>query len=305
MANKNQKITTCLWFDDQAGDAAKFYTSLFKESKIGVRTSFSKEGQEFHGKPEGAEMTVSFELESQKFTGLNGGPHFKFNPSVSFFVSAEESEIQNIWKALEKGGHILMPLDSYEWSEKYGWIQDKFGLNWQLMLDKDGSMEQKICPLLFFAGPAKGRVEEAINYYTSLFRKSSVQGIARYDENDPTQTGWIKHGQFKIMDQTFMAMDGGPEHEFTFNEAVSFVIQCETQEEIDYYWDHLSEGGDETAQQCGWLKDKFGVSWQIVPSLLHRMLSSDNKLRADKVTRAFMQMKKFDIQQLKDAYDGN
>ena len=125
----------------------------------------------------------------------------------------------------------------------------------------------------------------------------------RYSEEDPTETGWVKHAQFQILGQTFMAMDGGPEHDFTFNEAVSFVIGCETQEEIDYYWDHLSEGGDEKAQQCGWLKDKFGVSWQIVPNLLHKMLSGENKTRADKVTRAFLQMKRFDIKKLREAYD--
>lgn len=303
MGTTDHKITTCLWFDDQARDAAEFYTSLFPNSKIEGTTRFGKEGQEIHGKPEGADMTVSFELEGQKFTGLNGGPHFRFNPSVSLFVMEEESRIDELWKKLEKGGKILMPLDRYDWSDRYGWVQDRFGLNWQVMLDSYKNTKQKICPLLFFTGPAKGRAEEAIQCYTSIFKNSGVEGISRYSEEDPIETGWVKHAQFRILGETFMAMDGGPEHEFTFNEAVSFVVGCETQEEIDYYWDHLSEGGDEKAQQCGWLKDKFGVSWQIVPTLLHKMLNSENKTRTDKVTKAFLQMKKFNIQKLREAYD--
>ena len=302
MENTDHRITTCLWFDDQARDAAEFYTSLFKNSRIGEITRYGREGQEIHGQPEGADMTVSFELEGGKFTGLNGGPVFRFNPSVSLFAVVSGERIEELWKKLEKGGQILMPLDKYEWSDRYGWVQDKFGLNWQLMLD-EGNMKQKICPLLFFTGPAKGRAEEAIGFYTSIFKNSRTEGIMRYSEEDPTETGWVKHAQFQILGQTFMAMDGGPEHDFTFNEAVSFVIGCETQEEIDYYWDHLSEGGDEKAQQCGWLKDKFGVSWQIVPNLLHKMLSGENKTRADKVTKAFLQMKRFDIKKLREAYD--
>ena len=303
MENAEHKITTCLWFDDQARDAAEFYTSLFSNSKKGPISRFGKEGQEIHGKPEGAEMTVPFELEGQKFTGLNGGPVFNFNPSVSLFVGEEENKIDELWRRLEKGGQILMPLDKYEWSDRYGWLQDRFGLNWQIMLDKEKNLKQKICPLLFFTGPAKGRAEEAIHYYTSIFRNSAVEGILHYSEEDPTETGWVKHAQFRILGQTFMAMDGGPEHDFTFNEAVSFVVGCETQEEIDYYWDHLSEGGDEKAQQCGWLKDKFGVSWQITPTLLHKMLNSENQTKKDKVTKAFLQMKKFDIRKLREAYD--
>lgn len=304
MTNSDHKITTCLWFDDQAGEAAKFYTSLFSNSRIGEKTSYGKEGQDIHGKPEGAEMTVSFELEGEKFTGLNGGPHFQFNPSISIFVGASENEINTLWNALERGGKVMMPLDKYEWSEKYGWLQDKFGLSWQLMLDKDSSMEQKICPLLFFTGDRRGQAEEAVNFYTSLFKNSRIVGIQHYSEEESEYAkDTVKHSQFKLMGQTFMAMDSGTENNYPFNEAISFVVPCETQEEIDYYWDHLSEEGDPRAQQCGWLKDKFGVSWQITPNILHKFLSSGNQTRAGRVTKAFLQMKKFDIKKLREAYD--
>ena len=160
-----QKISPCLWFDNKAEEAAKFYTSVFKDSKIGDVTRYGKEGYEIHGKEEGTVMTVEFEIEGQKFLGLNGGPIFKFN------------------------------------------------------------------------------------------------------------------------------------------EAISFQVYCETQEEVDYYWEKLSEGGDEKAQVCGWLKDKYGVSWQIVPIILIEMLKDKDSEKSQKVMKAMLQMHKLDISTLKKAYE--
>jgi predicted 3-demethylubiquinone-9 3-methyltransferase (glyoxalase superfamily) len=160
-----QKITPCLWFDDRAEEAAKFYISIFKNSKIGDVTRYGKEGYEIHGREAGTVMTIDFEIEGQKFVGLNGGPIFKFN------------------------------------------------------------------------------------------------------------------------------------------EAISFQVHCETQKEVDYYWEKLSEGGDEKAQQCGWLKDKYGVSWQIVPAVLGRMLQDKDAKKSQRVMKALLQMHKLDIKILKQAYE--
>ena len=160
-----QKISPCLWFDDQGEEAAKFYTSIFKDSKIGDVTRYGKEGYEIHGREEGTVMTVEFEIEGQKFLALNGGPIFKFN------------------------------------------------------------------------------------------------------------------------------------------EAISFQVYCETQEEVDYYWEKLSEGGDEKAQQCGWLKDKYGVSWQIVPTILIKMLKDKDSQKSQRVMKAMLQMHKLDISILQKAYE--
>jgi predicted 3-demethylubiquinone-9 3-methyltransferase (glyoxalase superfamily) len=160
-----QKISPCLWFDDQGEEAAKFYTSIFKDSKIGDVTRYGKEGYEIHGREEGTVMTVEFEIEGQKFLALNGGPIFKFN------------------------------------------------------------------------------------------------------------------------------------------EAISFQVYCETQEELDNYWEKLSEGGDEKAQQCGWLKDKYGVSWQIVPTILIRMLKDKDSEKSQSVMKAMLQMHKLDISTLKKEYE--
>ena len=158
------KITTCLWFDTQAEEAAKFYVSVFKDGKLGGVTRYGKEGHDIHGKPAGSVMTAEFEIRGQKFVALNGGPHFKFN------------------------------------------------------------------------------------------------------------------------------------------EAVSFQVHCETQEEIDYFWSKLSKGGSEGP--CGWLKDKYGVSWQVVPTVLPKLLADADAKKSQRVTKAFLQMRKFDIAELKRAYDG-
>ncbi|MFJ7470245.1 VOC family protein [Peribacillus frigoritolerans] len=166
MKNKIQKISTNLWFDTQAEEAAKFYTSIFENSKIGRITSYGNEGNQFHGKPEGSVMTVEFELEGQAFVALNGGPQFKFT------------------------------------------------------------------------------------------------------------------------------------------EAISFIIHCEDQKELDYYWEQLSEGGDEKAQVCGWLKDQFGVSWQIIPENLTEMVNDSNPEKSERMMKALLQMKKIDIKTLNQAYLG-
>jgi predicted 3-demethylubiquinone-9 3-methyltransferase (glyoxalase superfamily) len=142
-----------------------------------------------------------------------------------------------------------------------------------------------------------GKAEQAIQFYTSVFKDSSVVGIMRYTAEDPDVEGTVKHAQFTLGKQVFMAMDSSMPHQFTFNEATSLVVECETQDEIDYYWDKLSAVPE--AEQCGWLKDQFGISWQIVPQILKQLMSDPAK--SERVINAFMKMKKFDIAKLLDA----
>jgi predicted 3-demethylubiquinone-9 3-methyltransferase (glyoxalase superfamily) len=278
---KNQ-IYPCLWFDGKAKDAAEFYCTVFNDTKI---TSESP-------------MVVTFEAAGQKFMCLNGGPHFTINPSISFYVVFEnENEIDTAWKKLLEKGQVLMPYDKYDWSENYGWLQDKFGVNWQLSLGKKEDVGQKFTPVFMFTREQAGNAEKAIEFYTSVFDNSSVVGILRYTTDDPDTEGTIKHAQFKLGKNVFMAMDSSLDHKFSFNEAVSLVVECDTQEQIDYYWDKLSAVPE--AEQCGWLKDQFGVSWQIVPSILEKLMS--NPFRSQRVVDAFMKMKKFDIETLLNA----
>jgi predicted 3-demethylubiquinone-9 3-methyltransferase (glyoxalase superfamily) len=230
--------------------------------------------------------------------GLNGGPLFKMNPSISFFVLFSSAvEVEAIWNILSKDGLVMMPLNNYPWNEKYGWCQDKFGVNWQLMINPNVNSSEKIIPSLMFTQTNAGNAEKAINFYSSIFKNSAVVQISRYLKGEHDVEGTIKHAQFTLNNQLFAAMDSSGAHAFTFNEGVSLVIVCVTQEEIDYYWDKLTEGGVES--KCGWLKDKFGVSWQVVPAILEELMSHPEKRQ--RVINVFMQMKKFDIKKLMNA----
>lgn len=294
---KNQ-ITPCLWFDNQAEEAAGFYTSLFRNSKIENISHYGKEGFEVHGQKEGTVLTVEFQLSGQSFTALNGGPHFKFNPSISFYVICDtEEEVNFLWKNLSESGSVMMALDKYEWSERYGWLNDRYGLSWQISLGKIENTGQKFSPVLMFKGIQHDMAEEAVYYYTSIFPDSRVIHILRYFEGENDTAGTVKHAQFSLRNQTFMIMGSSYPHQFDFNEAISFQVFCDTQDQIDYYWNKLTEGGSEG--QCGWLKDKYGVSWQIVPAILGKLMSNPEK--AGRVMQAFLKMKKFDLQKLTEA----
>ena len=297
-----QKITPFLWYDRQAEDAAKFYISVFKNSKIGSVTKYNEASANASGKQSGSVMTASFEIDGYSFTAINGGPVFKINPSISFFYySKEEKEIDNLWKKLSDGGKSLMGLNKYDWSKKYGWVEDKFGLSWQLML-VENDIEQKIIPSLLFTGKVFGRANEAINYYTSIFKNAKVGNLYKYGtEALPDNPDALMYSDFTLEGNKFSAMDGAGEHDFQFNEAISFVVNCEDQKELDHFWDKLSEGGDPKAQMCGWLKDKYGVSWQIVPSVLFKLMSHPDTARANRVTQAMLKMKKLDIAVLENA----
>jgi predicted 3-demethylubiquinone-9 3-methyltransferase (glyoxalase superfamily) len=291
-----QKITPHLWFDNNAQEAAKFYTSIFKDSKIKNVTTL-------HNTPSGTVEIFTVELMGQEFTLINAGPLFKFNPSVSFLVPCStKEEVNALWKELSRGGTALIELGEYPFSEKYGWVQDKYGLSWQVMFMGDRNIEQRIIPTLMFVGKQCGKAEEAINFYASVFGSARVGDIHRYSKGEePDKEGTVKYAAFMLERQEFAAMDSAREHNFAFNEAISFMVHCETQKEIDYYWEQLS--ADPKAEQCGWLKDKYGLSWQIVPNLMDEMLKDNDKKKIARVTEAFLQMKKLDIAKLKEAYE--
>ena len=304
-----QKITPCLWFDNQAEEAVNFYLSAFGKSKIISSSRYDETAAKTSGQPAGSVMTMIFELNDMRFMALNGGPHFKFNPSVSFFVNFDPSRDQkakesldNLWDKLADGGKVLMALDSYPFSKRYGWIQDKYGLSWQLILSDPGGDERPvIVPSLLFVKSVCGLAEEATDYYLSLFKDSKRGITARYPAGmESDKEGTIMYTDLMIENLWLAAMDSAGEHNFAFNEAVSFVVNCDTQEEIDYYWDNLtSSGGQES--MCGWLKDKYGISWQIVPSMLGKLMSGTDAAKSKRVMQTLMQMKKIVIETLKKA----
>ena len=297
-----QKITPHLWFDHQAEEAARLYASLFEDSGVGQVTRYDEASAAVSGQPEGSVLTVSFRLAGQEFVALNGGPHFAFTPAISFMVNcSSEEEVDRLWEHLCEGGRTLMPLSAYPFSAKYGWLEDRYGVSWQLIL-ASGEVEQKIIPALLFVGEACGKAEAAIRFYTSVFPESKLRQLMRYGADQaPNEKGTVMFADFELAGQLFAAMDSAGAHDFGFTEAISFVVNCETQEEVDDFWEKLSAVPE--AEQCGWLKDEFGVSWQIVPTALPQLLSDPDPERAQRVTRAMLEMKKLDIVALERAGD--
>jgi predicted 3-demethylubiquinone-9 3-methyltransferase (glyoxalase superfamily) len=292
-----QKIVPHLWYDKEAREAALFYMTLFDRSRlVNVAT--------IGGTPSGDTEILSFELAGQSFMAISAGPYFKFNPSISLMVACGSvEEVDTKWKALSEGGTVLMELGEYPFSKRYGWIQDRYGLSWQLMFTEGGVSSQKITTNLLFSSDACGRAEEAVNYYTGIFPDSQIQFLSKYGEGEAqSPEAAVNFASFKLFGMDFSAMDNAFDVEFGFNEAFSLMVLCDNQEEIDEYWEKLSVVPE--AEQCGWLKDKFGLSWQVAPSSMNDMLVSGSREQVQRVTEAFLKMRKFDIAALERAYNG-
>lgn len=300
-----KKISPHLWFDKQAREAAEFYVSVLPGSKVTHVTTLS-------GTPSGDCDLVSFELAGMPFMAISAGPLFQFNPSVSFHIKCgTKEEVDAIWERISPGGKVLMPLGTYPFSERFGWLEDRYGISWQVIHAGENPGDQRITPALLFAGEVCGKAEEAANLYASVFQgapqssksgENKVEVLSRYGGNEaPEKEGNVRYAHFFLAGQEFGCMDSAREHKFKFNEAISFIVPCETQEEIDYFWDKLA--ADPNAGQCGWIKDKFGLSWQIVPANMQQFMGGD-KQRAARVTQAFMKMKKFDMGALERAAAG-
>lgn len=300
---KRQKITPFLWYNNQAEDAMNFYVSIFPNSEITLlkrwptETPFPSDST----KP-GSVQQGSFTLDGCRFYAFDAGPMFKFSSSISFFATYEtEAEIDALWKKLSEDGEILMPLDNYDWSERYGWVTDRFGVSWQLMKGDVKEVGQRITPLLMYSGEQRGNAEEAMNLYMSVFENSSSDGVMTYGADGPAPEGMVMHAQCKLSGQTFMLMDNGTESVTPFTEAISLYVNCKDQKEVDYFWNRFTEEGKES--MCGWLKDKFGVSWQIVPEFISEKVTQGEPQRIQQMMGALSQMKKLDVATLEEAYN--
>jgi len=297
-----RKIVPFLWFDGQAEEAARLYTSLFPNSRIGTVSRYGTEGFEAHGQPAGRAMVVEMDLDGVAISGLNGGPVFRPTPAVSFFAQLEtEALVDAVWAGLAEGGTVLMPLAAWPWSRKYGWLNDRYGVSWQISLGPKADVGQTITPSLLFTGAQQGRAEAAIRLYTSVFAGSGVQGILRNDGSEGEPAGTVKHAQFRLAGETFMAMDSAQPHAFGFTEGTSFMVLCADQAELDHFWSALTaEGGEES--MCGWLKDRFGLSWQIIPTAMMRLMS--DPATSGRAMQAMLSMRKLDIAALEAAAAG-
>ncbi|MBE9597820.1 VOC family protein [Pedobacter sp. MC2016-24] len=279
----NKSIYPCLTLKGKAAEASDFYIQTFGEGKV-VQTSA---------------FVVQIELSGQKLMLLNDGPTAAPNATISFMVICEtEAETEKYWSELIKEGKAFMALDTYPWSSKYGWVEDKYGVSWQLYTGSKIDTPQKFCPTLMFTGTNAGKAEAALRHYTALFPESNIQGVMKYNEGEGDSTDFVKHAQFSIHNFVMMAMDSSAEHRASFNDSISFVVECKSQQEIDQYWDDLTgNGGKEVA--CGWLTDQYGISWQIIPALLGKLMS--DPIRGQRVMTALMKMKKLIIADLENA----
>lgn len=265
------KIYPCIWCNNNAKEMADFYTAVFPESKIVRNTEF----------------VVMIQISGQNFMLLNGGDRFVPNPTVSFMYMTPNADlVDDLWNKILHGGSILMEKNSYDWSENYGWIQDKYGVSWQLYTGPEEFCTQTLVPTLMFTQKMNGKAAEAAEFYRSVFPASEERPMMK------RENGEVEHGEFKILNYLFMMMDGGDVHNFSFNEGVSLVVECENQDEIDRYWDALTANGGQESQ-CGWLKDKYGVSWQIIPHEIYDLLQNPGAFDA------MLKMKKIEIEKLK------
>lgn len=282
----NNNIFPCLWCDEEAADAATFYCSIF-DGKITADTP----------------VVMNIELFGQKLMLLNGGPQFKKNASVSFMVICEtEDDVQKYWDRLMEGGNVMMPLDAYLWSKKYGWVKDKYDVSWQIFLGEKQT-GQKLVPTLMFIHENNGKAMEAMQLYTKTFPDSSIGNILKYGDGNPAgePAEHIQQAHFEIDRYSFFCMDNSHDHAFDFNEGISMVVMTDDQQQTDLYWNALTSGGGRESM-CGWLKDPYGFSWQIVPKRLIQLMNDSDQEKAYKVVQAMMRMQKINIEELEKAY---
>ncbi|KUY17576.1 hypothetical protein BAZ12_01515 [Elizabethkingia miricola] len=282
----NNDIFPCLWCNGDAKESAEFYCQVFG-GKITVDTP----------------VVINIELFGQKLMLLNAGPQFEKNPSISFLINcASEENVQHYWDLLSEGGMALMELDSYPWSKKYGWIKDKYGTNWQLYFGE--MQEQRLVPTLMFMHQNNGKAMEAMEFYTSTFPNSKIEGVLKYKdggENGENPEN-VQHAQFIINNYMLSCMDSSFDHKFDFNEGISLVMMTNDQKETDHLWNTLIFGGGRESM-CGWLKDRYGVSWQIVPKRLIELMNDTDPAKSQKVVQAMLKMQKIIIADLEAAYN--
>ncbi len=291
-----QRIVPNLWFDHTAAAAAEFYTSVFPDSRLLDTQYYPTEGlPEWQAGFAGQVLTVEFELAGYRFAGINAGPEFPVNPSVSFMLNFDPSvdpqareQLDALWSALCDGGRVLMPLQAYDHSPHYGWVADRYGVSWQLILtDPAGEPRPFIVPTLLFGNRVQNRAGEAVEYYRSVFG-GRVGTMVRYPAPAGTAAaGSVMFADVELLGQWFAVMDSVVELDHTFTCGVSLLVECADQDELDRYWEQLSSVPE--AEACGWCADRFGLSWQLVPANLRELMAAPDAYSA------LLGMKKIEI----------
>jgi len=283
-----------LWFDTEAAEAAEFYLSVFPDATKRSQTVIKDT-------PSGDCDFLHIELFGQEFMLISAGPYFTVNDSISFLIDCEsDQEAFELYTKLLDDPEPLRMIDEIDFSE-IQWINDRYGISWMIQCSSTNP-KRRISPVLQFVGSLCGKMEEAVDFYVSTFNDASIVSTT-YTVNDGGIGESIFHEiiAFTLEGRSFFAMEKFTVDEMPFNEAVSLLIECETQKEIDKYWTSLSAVPE--AEQCGWLKDKYGLSWQVSPRIMNEMMLDDNDERLNAVTQSILQMKKLDMDELQRVYD--
>lgn len=291
-----QKIVPNIWCNRTAEQAGSFYAKAFSDAgfhaEATVVARYPSVGlPDFQRDFAGEALVVDVTVEGTQLALVNAGPEFSPNPSISFMVNFDplmfggdaaeaRRRLDALWDALATDGFVMMPLGEYPFATHYGWVQDRFGVSWQLMLTRpEGDPRPLIIPALMFGGRAQNRAAEASARYVELFAHvpgaSAVGFQSPYGQSTGDATpDALAFGEFRIGEQWFMASDNGSGTDHGFTCGVSLQVNCADQSEIDALWEGLSAVPE--AEQCGWLADDFGVSWQIVPANLEKLMGGED-----------------------------
>lgn len=278
------RIIPNLWFARNADEAVAFYLDVFGgDSALLTTQRYPETGlPEFQQDMAGELLIAEFSLRGYRLTAINAGDEFSPTPAISFMLNfdpvnyadaaAARDDLDAVWQRLADGGKVLMPLEQYDFSQRYGWVQDRYGFSWQLSLtDPEGDPRPFLMPAFMFGSIHQNQAAAAVDYWTGLFPAAQVGHQYRYPESiGPATTESLMFSDFTLFGQWFVAMDSGVDQDTTFTPALSLLVQCDTQEDIDRFWGALSAIPE--AEQCGWCQDQFGVSWQIVPTQMAELM---------------------------------
>lgn len=279
----NQEIYPCFIIREKAEAAGHFYASVFEQMKVASTDP----------------LVTILETNGQKIMLLNDGPQDPLNQTVSIMVMCDrEEQIDEYWNRLAFDATVRMEYNTYPWAKKYGWVKDKYGMEWQLYFGDAQAYKQKFVPTLMFCGAQNGKAEEAMNFYTSIFQDSEIDGIMKHAQDGDDIAGNIAHAEFNLDDFKIGCMDSSHEKDAAFNDSASLVVITNDQAETDKFWEALLSGGGQESM-CGWLKDKYGFSWQITPARLLQLIS--NPQTSKSAMEAMLKMRKIDIATLEHA----
>lgn len=280
----SQKIIPNIWFDRNADEAGEFYADVFPGATATVGARYPDDVPDWQANFAGKTLTVDLVIDGYLLTLVNAGDEFRPNGSVSFMLNfdplrfdedrdAARASLDETWAKLSDGGTVRMELGEYPFSPRYGWVQDRYGVNWQLLLtNPEGEPRPFLIPQLMFCGPVQNMAREAAALYSSVLPDSGVGFVAEYPERTgPAAAGSVMFGEFRLAGQWFAMMDSAVEQDFTFTCGVSLEVRCADQAELDRYWNALSAVPE--AEVCGWLADRYGLSWQIVPENMGELMS--------------------------------